>query len=98
MKDHRHDAPPSWPDALYLIGCLAPPGSAPSEYKPSAEAMGFKAFNLLRMAGLGLPVPPAFAIGTAHLSRCGVECAGGAAGAVAPRAAGAGTRHRPALR
>jgi pyruvate,orthophosphate dikinase len=26
--------------------------------------MGFKAFNLLRMAGLGLPVPPAFAIGT----------------------------------
>jgi pyruvate,orthophosphate dikinase len=28
--------------------------------------MGFKAFNLLRMASLGLPVPAAFAIGTVH--------------------------------
>jgi len=28
--------------------------------------MGFKAWNLLRMAGMGLPVPPAFAIGTSH--------------------------------
>jgi pyruvate,orthophosphate dikinase len=56
----------NWPDSLYLIGCLAPAGCAPAEYKPSAETMGFKAFNLLRMAGLGLPVPPAFGIGTSH--------------------------------
>jgi pyruvate,orthophosphate dikinase len=56
----------NWPDSLYLIGCLAPAGCAPAEYRPSAESMGFKAFNLLRMAGLGLPVPPAFAIGTTY--------------------------------
>jgi pyruvate,orthophosphate dikinase len=56
----------NWPDSLYLIGCLATAGSAPAEYKPSAETMGFKAFNLLRMAAIGLPVPPAFAIGTCY--------------------------------
>ncbi len=64
MKVHRADVESSWPDSLYLIGCLAPAGCAPAEYTPSAQTMGFKAFNLLRMAGLGLPVPPAFAIGT----------------------------------
>jgi len=30
----------------------------------SAQTLGFKAWNLLRMAALGLPVPPAFVIGT----------------------------------
>ena len=30
----------------------------------SPEALGFKAYNLARMAGLGLNVPPAFVIGT----------------------------------
>jgi pyruvate, orthophosphate dikinase len=45
---------------------MAPAGSAPTECKLSAQMMGFKAYNLLRMAGLGLPVPPAFAIGTAY--------------------------------
>jgi pyruvate,orthophosphate dikinase len=29
-----------------------------------ADALGVKAFNLARMAALGLPVPPAFVIGT----------------------------------
>jgi pyruvate, orthophosphate dikinase len=66
VKERHVDGEASWPDALYLIGCLAPAGCAPGEYKPSAETMGFKAFNLLRMAGLGLPVPPAFAIGTGY--------------------------------
>jgi pyruvate,orthophosphate dikinase len=42
-----------------LIGC-GPPGPV-----PPPEAIGFKAHNLARMAGLGLPVPPAFVIGTA---------------------------------
>lgn len=60
------DTGSAWPDALFLIGCPAPAGGAPAGTVPSADAMGFKAFNLLRMAGLGLPVPPAFAIGTAH--------------------------------
>jgi pyruvate,orthophosphate dikinase len=31
---------------------------------PPPEAIGFKAHNLARMAALGLPVPPAFVIGT----------------------------------
>lgn len=54
--------------AVYLIGCgeanaaePAPPHSAP----PSADTMGFKAWNLLRMAHIGLRVPPAFVLGTA---------------------------------
>lgn len=74
MKDHRARVESSWPDSLYLIGCLAPAGSAPAEYTPSAETMGFKAFNLLRMAGLGLPVPPAFVIGTIYC-RDAASCA-----------------------
>jgi len=48
-------------DELFLIGCGGP---APSP-APSAERMGFKAWNLARMAALGLPVPPAFVLGTA---------------------------------
>jgi pyruvate,orthophosphate dikinase len=66
VKPRHAAADATWPDALYLIGCLAPAGCAPATYTPSAETMGFKAFNLLRMAGLGLAVPPAFAIGTRY--------------------------------
>lgn len=66
MKAHPPAAAPTWPDSLYLIGCLAPVGAAPTEYLPSTQTMGFKAWNLLRMSSLGLPVPPAFAIGTAY--------------------------------
>ncbi len=66
MKERSTGIESSWPDALYLIGCMALAGCRPREYKPSPETMGFKAFNLLRMAGLGLPVPPAFAIGTTY--------------------------------
>jgi pyruvate,orthophosphate dikinase len=35
----------------------------------SAESMGGKAFGLLRLAQLGLPVPPAFVLGTAYCKR-----------------------------
>jgi pyruvate,orthophosphate dikinase len=66
VKERHPDAASRWPASLYLIGCLAPPDCAPAEYQPSVATMGFKAFNLLRMAGLGLPVPPAFAIGTSY--------------------------------
>jgi pyruvate,orthophosphate dikinase len=41
-----------------LIGCGTPAAL------PPPEAIGFKAHNLGRMAALGLPVPPAFVIGT----------------------------------
>ncbi|HTP64531.1 MAG TPA: hypothetical protein VMJ66_03995, partial [Geobacteraceae bacterium] len=33
------------------------------------STMGFKAFNLARMGHLGLPVPPAFVLGTPHCRR-----------------------------
>jgi pyruvate, orthophosphate dikinase len=66
MKAHPLDGAPQWPDAVYLIGCMAPSGNSANEYQPSAQTMGFKAYNLLRMAGLGLPVPPAFALGTLY--------------------------------
>jgi len=45
-----------------LIGCGTP------RPVPPPEAIGSKAHNLARMAGLGLPVPPAFVIGTAWCS------------------------------
>ncbi len=44
---------------LVLIGCGE--GKAPIA---AAERIGFKAHNLARMAALGLPVPPAFVLGT----------------------------------
>jgi len=66
VKSQLPEAAPDWPDSLYLIGCLAPAGVAPKAYRPSAQSMGFKAYNLLRMSALGLPVPSAFAIGTAY--------------------------------
>nr|WP_295081567.1 PEP/pyruvate-binding domain-containing protein [uncultured Roseateles sp.] len=56
----------AWPQALYLIGCTAPEAEQTGGLAASAQSMGFKAYNLLRMAALGLPVPPAFAIGTAY--------------------------------
>ncbi len=57
---------PDWPEALFLIGSGPAEPNGPAASVPSAQTMGFKAYNLLRMAALGLPVPPAFAIGTAH--------------------------------
>jgi pyruvate,orthophosphate dikinase len=38
--------------------------------KADANAMGLKALDLSRMARLGLPVPPAFVLGTPHCRRC----------------------------
>ena len=50
------------PQDLFLIGCGEEAGTA---IQPSAERMGGKGYNLWRMAALGLPVPPAFVLGTA---------------------------------
>lgn len=47
--------------APFLIACGTPGAAGPS----SPEAIGFKAHNLARMAQLGMPVPPAFVLGTA---------------------------------
>jgi pyruvate, orthophosphate dikinase len=55
---------PASPPAVYLIGCGAL-GSA-QDGQASAQSLGLKAWNLLRMDQLALPVPPAFVIGTRH--------------------------------
>jgi pyruvate, orthophosphate dikinase len=59
--------PPKSPEHLYLIGC----GDIESHDEPkdgavSPEMLGFKAYNLSRMVDLGLPVPPAFVLGTPY--------------------------------
>ena len=51
----------SLPGEVYLIGCAALPASMG---QPSAATMGGKGWNLLRMAAMSLPVPPAFVLGT----------------------------------
>lgn len=60
MKSKAGGAP-GLADEVYLIGCGA---AASGAGDPSPESMGFKAWNLLRMAQLALPVPPAFVLGT----------------------------------
>jgi pyruvate,orthophosphate dikinase len=49
------------PSEVYLIGCGT---AAANAEQPSAQTMGFKAWNLLRMVQMSLPVPPAFVLGT----------------------------------
>lgn len=60
--------PQSLPEACYLIGCGPQDGAG----EASAQTMGFKAWNLLRMARLGLPVPPAFVLGTRYCAAGGL--------------------------
>lgn len=48
------------PPDLFLLGCAVQTALA----QASPQRLGFKAFNLLRMAQMGLPVPPAFVLGT----------------------------------
>lgn len=64
MKSASH-----WPKHLYLIAS----GNTPPHHKPNRDNMGSKAFNLLRMADIGLPVPPALVIGT-HYTTSPDEC------------------------
>lgn len=63
MSAHAISPGPAAHEAPALIGC--------GETGPvrSPEAIGFKAHNLARMAALGLPVPPAFVIGTEWCAR-----------------------------
>jgi len=64
MKDTHH-----WPKHFYLVAS----GQNPPHHKPTRENMGSKAHNLLRMAAIGLPVPPALVIGT-HFTRSPEDC------------------------
>jgi pyruvate, orthophosphate dikinase len=56
-------APTPLPPEVYLIGCA---GDLAVQGEASAQTMGFKAWNLLRMAQLKLTVPAAFVIGTRY--------------------------------
>ena len=58
-----------WPKHLYLIAG----GNTAHQHKPTRESMGSKAFNLLRMAKIGLPIPPALVVGT-HYTQNPDEC------------------------
>ena len=53
----------AWPPEVYSIGC---DDQACAVGPASAQTMGFKAWNLLRMSQLALPVPAAFVIGTRY--------------------------------
>ena len=59
------------PGEIYLIGC----GQAAIDREPSAQTMGFKAWNLLRMARISLTVPPAFVIGTRYCADANARAA-----------------------
>lgn len=52
-----------WPPHFFLIGTSS---MHTARQKPSVHNMGSKAHHLLKMAELGLPVPPALVIGTHH--------------------------------
>jgi pyruvate,orthophosphate dikinase len=58
-----------WPKHFYLVGSP----DEPPHFKPTRENMGSKAFNLLQMSTIGLPVPPALVIGT-HFTRSPDDC------------------------
>lgn len=63
MNLHSGPRPTADEEALLrLIHFIAEHTPLPGSASPAA--MGFKAWNLARMAALGLPVPPAFVIGT----------------------------------
>lgn len=53
--------PAGWPNEVFALGCPSAP--VPADATP--QRMGFKAYNLWRMVQAGLPVPPAFVLGTA---------------------------------
>lgn len=54
-------------DAVYTIGVA--PGLLGDVSEATPQTMGFKAYNLMRMAQMGLRVPPAFVLGTPWCQR-----------------------------
>lgn len=57
---------PQWPSDVHLIGCAKRERTDAVPHERLIETLGFKAYGLLRMAELGLPVPPAFVLGTSY--------------------------------
>ncbi len=60
----------SLPAEVYLIGCGGESSSGPHA---TAQTVGFKAWNLLRMAQMSLAVPPAFVLGTRYCLEAGAN-------------------------
>nr|WP_315468136.1 PEP/pyruvate-binding domain-containing protein [uncultured Undibacterium sp.] len=58
-----------WPKHFYLVAT----DNASHQHKADRNHMGSKAYNLLRMAQIGLPIPPALVIGT-HYTQSPEEC------------------------
>ena len=52
--------------SLFMIGCGSSAQRSQQQPFASPQSMGFKAYNLLRMDQIRLPVPPAFVLGTAY--------------------------------
>jgi pyruvate, orthophosphate dikinase len=65
-----HEETIALPAEVYVIGCGA---RVADGAQPSVQAMGFKAWNLLRMAQMSLPVPAAFVLGTRYCSDPGAR-------------------------
>lgn len=69
----RAETPAStWHPDLFCFGCEEPGSLA----EPSPDRLGFKAFNLQRMALLGLPVPPGFVLGTGFCASAKAQAEG----------------------
>lgn len=60
---------------VFLIGCASEPSSPAMSAQLSPQRIGSKAYNLLRMAELGLSVPPAFVLGTRYCALNGQRTA-----------------------
>lgn len=60
--------PADWPADIHLIGCGRKQPAPTHATEAVAQRVGSKAFGLLRMSELGLPVPPAFVLGTHYCS------------------------------
>ena len=60
----------SLPPEVYLVGCGT---LVAMTDQPTAQTMGSKAWNLLRMVQMGLPVPPAFVLGTYYCTNPGAR-------------------------
>ncbi|WP_374316475.1 PEP/pyruvate-binding domain-containing protein [Aquabacterium sp.] len=60
---------------LFVVGCGLSSPNLTGDSEPSADTMGAKAYNLLRMADLQLPVPPAFVLGTGYCALGGASAA-----------------------
>lgn len=73
MNTIQSTVPSGFPDELYLIGCNTTMRDYRGNARASAQTLGFKAYSLMRMAEMELPVPPAFVLGTNYCKDAGAR-------------------------